>query len=133
MPNPQNRQNVAEPQIFKTVQASASGNTAVWTPATGNRFRLLKYRIMITGNATVAAAGVVTITFQDATTATNLSHDVYLNTSALGTVAFVYDSGWTDLGKFGYWSTTANNALNVNLSVALTAGNVRVEVAGVEF
>lgn len=122
-----------EPNIFKTAQVSASGNTAVWTPASGLRFRLTKYRIILTGNATIGVAGVLTVTFQDATTAIpGIAHDVSLNTTALGAVAVLYDSGWVELSKLGIVSAAINNALNVNLSAALTAGNFRVMVAGTE-
>lgn len=131
MPNIPNRSRNVEPQTFKTVQASASGNTAVWTPATGNKFRLLKYRVQVSGNADLGTAAILTVTFQDATTAMPIAIDIWVPAVA-GTGPSLYDSGWVDLGKFGITSAAANNALNVNLSAALSVGDARIEVAGVE-
>jgi hypothetical protein len=118
------------PAVFKTVQATASGNTALWTPTSGTKFRVMKYMVVITGNASLASSGVLTIVFQDATTATAFAIDVYVPATGLaGGADFV--SPWIDLGN-GFLSATANNVLNVNLSAALTAGNVRVVAIGTE-
>lgn len=118
------------PQVFKTVQATASGNTALWTPTSGKKFRLMRYRVQVTGNAATSGGAVVTISFQDSATGLPFAHDLFLPSTG-GTTMQGYDSGWIDLGN-GYLSTTANNVLNVNLSAALSAGNVRVQVCGTE-
>lgn len=121
------------PTIFKTVQATASGNTGIWTPGTGNKFRLLKLQVIVTDAAYLASAGTFTVSFQDATSAIGPAYDISLLGSALvNPDGVLYDSGWIDLGFFGILSAAANNALNVNLSAALSAGNVRVNVAGTE-
>jgi len=117
---------------FKTVQATASGNTAIWTPLTGNKWMLLAYQIQVTDNATLGSAGVETITFQDGTTAFGFGTDVYIPATALDTELQGYSGPWVSMGQFGYQSSTANNALNVNLGTALATGNVRVNVCGVE-
>lgn len=119
------------PTKFNTAQATASGDTAVWTPAGGKKFRLMRYQIEVTDNATQTTPGVITILLRDATTATAFAHDVYVPSSALDTNGQLYTSGWQDLGN-GFLSAAANNVLNCNLSAALTAGNVRVRVAGTE-
>jgi hypothetical protein len=119
------------PIIFKTVSATAAGNTAVWTPAAGKKFRLMRYRVMLTENATLGVAGIEAISFQDSATPINIQHDLFVPTSAGTAFAGWYDSGWTDLGN-GILSSTINNVLNVNLGTALTAGNVRVNVCGTE-
>jgi hypothetical protein len=123
------------PTVFKTVQATATGNTAIWTPGSGNKFRLMKYQIEATGNLALTAAGVLTVSFQDATTGMPIAHDIYVPATAF-TSGQAYNSGWVDLGAFGILSAAANNALNVNLSFALTgaggAGNIRVNVCGTE-
>ena len=119
------------PNTFKTAQATASGNTAVWTPTAGKKFRLMRYRVMVTENATLGAGAVLTISFQDAAVAVNIAHDLFVPTTAGTVFAGWYDSGWTDLGN-GILSSTINNVLNVNLSAALTAGNVRVTCCGTE-
>lgn len=120
------------PAVFKTVQATASGNTALWTPTSGKKFRLMRFIVDCTANAAISGGGVVvTVTFQDATTAINLAFDIFVPTTAVTTTEGGYTSGWIDIGN-GYLSTTANNVLNVNLSSTLTTGNIRVTCAGTE-
>ena len=120
------------PTVFKTVQATASGNTAVWTPGSGNKFRLLKLFVELTDNASLASGGVLTISFQDATTAMPIAFDVFVPTTAVTTTIGDGLEQQLDLGDFGIQSATANNALNVNLSAALVTGNVRVIAMGSE-
>lgn len=120
------------PTVFKTVQATASGDTAVWTPGTGNKFRILAFRVESTANASQVSGGVITVLFRDNTTAMPLAVDIFVPTAAVTTNQGAYDSGWIQLGSFGILSAAANNALNVNLSAAFATGNVRVMVAGVE-
>jgi hypothetical protein len=128
-------QAVAEPNVFKTVQASASGNTALWTPATGKKFRLMRLIVQIPANVSLAARGVLTISFQDNTTDISLTFDHYVGQTAPVETASSeqpnFDTGWIDLGN-GIVSTTANNVLNVNLSAALAAGKVRITCCGTE-
>jgi hypothetical protein len=120
------------PTTFKTVGTAANGNTALWTPAAGKKFRLLRYMLTITDNATQAAPGTVTVSlFDGAAGATGQVHDVFVPAVGLVNTGSLYSSGWIDLGN-GVLSGVANNTLNVNLSAALTAGNVRVMVAGTE-
>jgi hypothetical protein len=118
--------------VFKTVQATASGNTAVWTPGSGNKFRLLKVFVELTDNASLSSAGVLTISFQDGTSAMPIAFDVFVPGTAVTTVIGDGLEQELDLGSFGILSATANNVLNVNLSTALTTGNVRVIVMGTE-
>jgi hypothetical protein len=120
------------PTIYKSITATASGSTAVWTPATNNKFRLLKFKIEVTANAAQAAPGVITIEFLDSTTLINLTHSVYVPGTGASTLAGPYNSGWIDLGNFGVLSAAANNVLNINLSTALTAGVVNVIACGTE-
>lgn len=124
--------NIPTATIFKTAQATASGSTAVWTPAAGKKFNVQWVRVILTENAAQAVAGVVTIDLLDAAVSTHLTFDVYVPGVALSTTpGDAYDSGWMYLGS-GILSSTINNLLNVNLSSALTAGNVRVIAAGTE-
>jgi len=126
---------IISPDTFKTVQATASGNTALWTPTSGKKFRLMRFNLQLAANATIAASGIVTVTFQDNTTGIPVSHDFYVGQTALtgATVLFTAgeQTGWIDLGN-GILSSTINNVLNVNLSVTLASGNVRVTAAGTE-
>ena len=118
------------PAIFKTVQATAAGSTALWTPTAGKKFRLMKFLVIVTGNATLGAAAVLVIQLLDAAGAIGLSIDTFIPNAAFG-VSDDFVSPWVDLGN-GVLSGVANNVLNVNLSAALTAGNVRVIACGTE-
>lgn len=120
------------PTVFKQISTAATGSTVLWTPGSGNKFRILKFKIQVTANAVAAAAGVLVIALEDAATVIPLSHSVFIPAAAGATLAGQYDSGWIDLGQFGYLSSAANNALNVNLSFALTGGVVNVIACGTE-
>lgn len=133
-----NRQGWSKPRtptVFRQVATQASGNTAVWTPASGNKFRLLKFKIQVTGDANFAAAAQLTIGFQDNVTDLAVSHIVNIP-ATVGLVATSvndgYDSGWIDLGAFGILSSAVNQVLNVNLSATVLTGKVNVIVAGCE-
>ena len=120
------------PSIFKTASVNTIGNSAVWTPAAGKKFRLLRFQIELTENATLAVAGILTISFQDAAVAMPIAHDIYLPAAAVLTPGVAYNSGWIDIGDYGILSAAANNALNANLSAALATGNARFNVCGTE-
>lgn len=126
-----NNSRIRTPNKFNTAQATASGNTAVWTPTSGKKFRLMRFLLDVTNNASQAAGGVITFAFQDGTSALNIAFDVFVPTAAVTTVLGGYTSGWCDLGN-GFLSAAANNVLNINLSATLATGNVRVTVAGCE-
>lgn len=120
------------PNIFKSVQATASGDTAVWTPTAGKKFRLQRFKIVVPANAAISGGGVVlTVKLRDSTTDMTVTHDVFIPQTAVTTTVGGFVSGWIDLGN-GILSAVANNVLNVNLSSTLTTGNVRVIACGVE-
>lgn len=121
---------VRVPNVFKTVTATASGDTAVWTPAAGKKFRLMRYFIGVTNDAAMTGGGDLDIVLRDATTALGVGHSLYVPATG-GTGLGAYQSGWIDLGN-GPLSAAANNALNINLSAALSAGKVRITVCGTE-
>jgi hypothetical protein len=124
------------PSIFKTVSVAATvvGNSAVWTPAAGKKFRLMRFQVTGQGLA-ATATGVVTVSFQDAAVA--ISQGTYDNDvpAVAGVVTGVNDisKGWVDLGN-GILSSTANNVLNFNISAAGagTVGTYRINVCGTE-
>jgi hypothetical protein len=126
---------IISPDTFKTVQANASGNTALWTPTSGKKFRLMKLQVQLTSNSTLAAAGVLTVTFQDGSSGIPITHDFYVGQVALTAATALFTSGedgnWLDLGN-GFLSSTINNVLNVNLSATLASGNIRVTAIGTE-
>jgi len=121
------------PSIFKTAAATNTGNTAAWTPAAGKKFRLMRYQLELTENATLAVAAVLTIKFQDNVTDFGFQHDIFVAAAAGAVSGEAWRSGWIDLGN-GYLSLVANNVLNFNISGAanLTAGQFRVNVCGTE-
>lgn len=118
------------PTTFRSGIITAAGSTALWTPATGKKFRVMRYMLELTGNAIQAAAGVVTVTLYDAAAAMNIVHSLYVPGAASNNLGG-YNPGWFDLGN-GVVSAAANNVLNVNLSAALTGGGLRVTVCGTE-
>jgi hypothetical protein len=123
------------PTVFKQASTRATGNTALWTPLTGNKFRIQKFKIQVTGDSNTAAATQLTIGLQDATTDIGVSHIVNIP-ATVGLISTSindgYDSGWIDLGTFGYLSTAANAVLNINLSSAILTGLVNVLACGTE-
>ncbi len=95
--------------VFKPIKAVAitAGTPApVWTPAAGKRFRLLGFCV----NPTVAAS----ILFEDATGGTNEFLRFPL-TAAVSTAQVP-----VNLGQYGYLSTTANNALFLDVTATAT-------------
>lgn len=122
---------VRVPVVFKTVTTAAGGNTALWTPAAGKKFRLMRFIVDVTSNAASAGGVVDEITFQDAAVAMPIGFSVFAPAVAVTTTQGGFTSGWIDLGN-GILSSTINNALNVNLSAALSAGEVRVTACGTE-
>ena len=120
------------PGKFKSAVATASGNTAVWTPTTGKKFRLMRFMLVLTDEAAQGVAGDITVKFQDATTDIGISLPVYVPAAAIGSpIGEAWTSGWIDLGN-GILSAAANNVLNINLSAALTGGTFGVLTAGTE-
>lgn len=114
--------------VFKSVTATAAGNTAVWTPAAGKKFRLMKVYLKVTSNSTLAAAGILLAQlFDGAAGVIGVADNVFIP----GSGNQVHQDYQFDLGN-GYLSAAANNVLNINLSAALTAGVVSITVSGTE-
>ncbi len=123
------------PSIFKTTSAPATpaGNTAVWTPAAGKKFRLMRFQITAQGLA-ATATGVVTVSFQDSVSGLTIgTYDVDVPAVSAVVAGVTQVSGWVDLGN-GVLSAAANNALNFNISAAGagTIGTYRINVCGTE-
>lgn len=119
------------PNIFKTVTVTAAGTTAIWIPsATFLSFRLMGYSLTITGNATQTTAGNFEAVFLDGTTAIGIGASAFVPSVALNVFGF-NELNPINIGN-GYLSALAGNALNISLSAALTAGEIRVNVWGTE-
>ena len=119
------------PNIFKTVSATASGNTSLWAGTSAKKHRIMRLKIDVTADAATASGADIVIDIQDVTTTTNLTHTVFVPAVAGTVFGNGYSSGWIDLGN-GILCAAANTAVNVNLSAALTSGVVRVIVAGTD-
>lgn len=118
------------PNVVKTVAATASGNTALWQPGSGNRWRLQRVKIDLSGDAAIDSGGVLTIELRDGSTAIGVTQSPYVPATG-GTALGGWSSGWIDLGN-GIQSSANNQDLNVNLSAALTAGTCRVVACGTQ-
>lgn len=112
------------PTTFKTIQASAAGATAVWTPSSGKKFRLMG--VVISVAASLASSGEEVIQIQDA--ATTISYfSVPLESTMAQTSPIVLS-----MKGNGYLSSAANNALNINLGTVLASGHVSIFAYGTE-
>lgn len=118
---------------FKAVSTLAAGLTPVWAPAAGNYVRILRYRLLISGDA-YAAANALTLQLADAATLlafTAFRLAVPIAAPAAVTRGALWDSGTIDLDR-GYRTTAIGDAVNVNLSQVLTAGAVTCLLWGLE-
>ena len=98
------------PFVFKPIKAvsiTAATPVAVWTPATGKRFRLLGFCVL----PTVANVGIL---FEDATGGGN-EFLRFPPTAAVST-----NQAPVSLGLYGYLSTTVNNVLFLDVTITST-------------
>ena len=115
------------PTVFKYAAASAAGNTAVWTPASGKKFRLMGF--ILVPSAGLAAAGQTLLKLTDGATDWGMDLLIYLPIAAsiVAQAPII-----VNLPGNGHLSTTADNVLNANLSAALTAGAFSITAWGTE-
>lgn len=123
-------QRVRTPSIAKTASVTAAGNTTIWTPASGKKFRLMRLMVMVTSNAITGAGAIEVITFFDDTTDLGIGLSVYVPAAATATIALL-TTPWLDFGN-GMLSTAPDNVLRMNLGTALTGGVCRVTCVGTE-
>ena len=119
----------------KSLNKSTTGDTPIWTPSAGRRYRLLGYIITISSNATLAAAGMLAIKLRDGTTVDIVTHNVYVPQTAENKLASDWSTGFVDLGAgggLGVQGGAVTRALNLSLSTALATGIVDVQVFGTE-
>lgn len=113
---------------FASIGATSSGDTAVYTPTSGKKFRILRYSIECTADVATSGGSVIDIVLRDSSTALGFGSSIFAPAVAGTTFGAGHSTGWRDVSN-GYQSTTINNVLNVNLSATLTSGKVRVNVA----
>src|SRR6266699_2584116 len=87
------------PNVFNTVATAAVGNTALWTPAAGKKFRLMRYMVTVTDNATQAVLGTLTVSLNDAGAAIGQAHDLFVPAVGIVNAGSLYTSPWLDLGN----------------------------------
>lgn len=119
---------VRTPNIYKVASFGTAGTNTVWTPTSGMKFRLMRYKINISNGATGSDTAM---TFYDGGVAMPIIELCNLPSTAGSTVG-AWSTGWCNLEN-GILSSTANNVLGLNVNIALTNGNqVRCMVAGIE-
>lgn len=109
----------------KVLQHSAYGNRTMWTPAAGNRIRIMGYAIE-TSSAKFAAAGelIATILEQGGTFLGQVSY-------GLGTAATYQPPVVVSFSPSGFL-LTVDKPLVVDLSAGLTGGNIQFTAWGNE-
>lgn len=119
------------PNVARTTTMTIAGQSNVWVPTAGRKFRLMRYKLTVTADAAMTPAGVQNLTFFDEAGAMPVSDSLYIPVAAVTSQMGAWSTGWCDLGN-GILSAVTNNALKLNLSTALTSGQVRVQVCGIE-
>lgn len=103
--------------ILNSVSTQTAGSTAVWTPGTGNKFRLLEFVVSLTGDA--SPTGSNKIELLDGST---VIWSAYLSAGEKLRIPL----------NAGILSAAANDVLSVNLGTALTAGWLNCSTVGLE-
>jgi len=125
-----NLEAVRTPTTFAHFAAINTGNTLVWDPTAGTRFRLLGGVVTVTAQCTFAAAANNVFEFYDGVVRTHIGYFWFWVTAVAGTtpvVTFAFD-----LRPNGYLSAAIDNNLNANLNATMTAGAVSGFVYGTE-
>lgn len=110
---------------------TSAGDNDVWQPASGKKWRLMKYRIVVMGNSTLSSAGIQTFTFKDENANTSIVEKCYVPATALNNSGVLFDTGLVDLDN-GIISATADNTLELVLGTAFNAGGAHVLAIGME-
>lgn len=112
---------------FLSIFVTAAGDTALWAPVAGTRFRLMRYRYTLLGNSTMAAAGTLSLQLKDGATVAFIER-MYVPAAAANVLGG-YQSPWMDLGN-GWLSSALAQTLFANLSSALVTGGIQIQLAG---
>lgn len=118
------------PNVFKTAQANTAASTAIWTPTSGKKFRLMGFFVDLPDNASVAVAAQQTLIFDDGGTSILIAGAPFVPAVA-GTVIGAYQFGPISLGN-GYLSIAANRVLGFSTGSNLVTGLAQVSVWGTE-
>jgi len=121
-----NLEAVRTPTIFRTASITVTGPTTIWTPAAGNKFRLMG-GVITFGGPTLAAAAYEIIRFYDLATQMAIDFLAWVPQVAVDMHSIAFD-----LKPNGYLSIAADNAFRVGLTDNLAAGIIRITVWGTE-
>jgi len=106
--------------LFANAQVSAAGDTEIVSD--GAPRRVLGYTLEASGDAAMAAAGVLIITLGD------FAHTIWLPADADTELSGVlWSTGFTSLGSLGQLYDDAT-PINLNLSAALTRGVINLNL-----
>lgn len=111
--------------VFKSVVVTAAGDTTIWTPTSGKKFRLMGLSISASGTAAALVADLLKI--QDGAGGANLWQGLI----AVAVTVTGDSQIFVDFGQ-GRLSGAINTVLNANLATAFTAGGAAVNAWGTE-
>lgn len=127
------RQRTPTTTKFVTTSSPTVGDTTVWTPTTGKRFRVMACQLIVSGNAARAAASTTTYKLTDGAGGTVIwGWAPFLPAAAGTTQGNDFNSGLVTLPGNGYLSTVSNTVLMLNNGATLTSGSVTISVIGTE-
>jgi hypothetical protein len=128
----QGAEGIGVPTIIKSLSWTAAGAQTIWTPASGRKFRLLRYIIGLTADASFTVAAGPPIIFADSGTPVISQAVRFFVPAAAGALVGMFTTGWVDLDN-GYLSLAANNILTINSGIAaLLTGSYWAVVCGTE-
>jgi hypothetical protein len=102
-----------------------SGVATIWSPTIGKKVRLMRYRLSMSADTTIASGSAVLLGFAQGLASTTgglipiqpmFNHRVFVPSSAITGAALLWNSDWIDLGN-GYLQGTASFPLQLGISV----------------
>lgn len=132
-PYPTSSTVVTEPVLldFKTAFLSASGDTALWTPAAGKAVRITKLSITAPNNTTKTAGNNLNVTLKG-TSKVWAVHTLWIPSTlgALLTAPGAAGTGNINLGP-GF-KAAVDEVISINLSTSVDTGGIRINAWGLE-
>lgn len=119
---------------------SAAATTVILASQVGLKLRLLRYRIAVSADASLAAAGALSVQIGDwdgTDFGNNVLHEHrwYLPAAAVSNAIGALDTGWTDLGPLGRYCgnlLTNGNSIALKIGTALATGEVSAWVQAID-
>lgn len=121
------------PTTFVQANAVGAGNSTVWTPAAGKRYRLLGFSIYAPSHVAAAVATLLGTNLKDSGGQVIFAGTTFVPAASVtttpGTVLIVPPF---DLPGNGFLSPAIGNALQLNLSAAINVGQIWISAWGTE-